>query len=347
MRVGFDCAPLTHPHSRGVARVTAELLAALERRAVLEVVRLTPAKGADLRAWRARELPARVARERLAGLHAFTSGFAWRGPGARVSTVHELPWRHGVQENADWRHRLWATLGAARARRVVVPSAHVAADLTRSSFVSAAKVRVVPWGVEARFAPVSPAGEVDERVLARYRLGEEPFVLAPGATRAKKNLPALLHGLAERRRRAEEPLRVVVTGAETPALRTALGLASKLGLARWVTTLDEVAEEDLPALYRLARAVPVLSLSEGFGLPVLEALASGTPVVVPRASAQAEVAGAAGIVVASESPAEVAAALERALRERASLRAAGLARARELTWDAAAERLEALWSELA
>jgi len=347
MRVGFDCAPLTHPHSLGVARVTTELLAALERRGVLTVVRLTPPKRAALGAWRARELPVRVARERLVGLHAFTSGYAWRGPGARVSTVHELPWRHGVQENAGWRHRLWASLGVARATRVVVPSLHVARDLARSPFVAQKKLCVVPWGVEARFAPESPAGEVDERVLARYRLGEEPFVLAPGATRAKKNLPALLHGLAERRRRQQEPLRVVVTGAETPALRTALGLASKLGLARWVTTLDEVAEEDLPALYRLARAVPVLSFSEGFGLPVLEALACGTPVVVPHASAQAEVAGPAGLVVASESPGEVAAALERALRERAALRALGLARARELTWDAAAERLEALWSALA
>ena len=347
MRVGFDCAPLTHPHSRGVARVCAALLAALERRAVLEVVRLTPTRGTELRTWRARELPTRAARERLHGLHAFTSGYAWRGPGKRVATVHELPWRHGVQENADWRHRLWATLGVARADRVVVPSAHVAADLARSPLVSRSKVRVVPWGVEACFAPESPPGEVDERVLARYRLGEEPFVFAPGATRAKKNLPALLHGLAERRRLGLEPLRLVVSGAETPALRTALGLASKLGLARWITTLDEVAEEDLPALYRLARAVPVLSLSEGFGLPVLEALASGTPPLVPPASAQAEVAGAAGLVLADCTPASVAQGLERALRERAQLRARGLARARELGWDAAAARVEALWSELA
>jgi len=347
MRVGFDCAPLTHPHSRGVARVAEALLATLERRGVLTPVRLVPGKGTDLRAWRTRELPARVAHERLAGLHSFTSGYAWRGAGARVATVHELPWRHAVAENADWRHRLWASLGAARAARVVVPSAHVAADLVRSPFVSARKVRVVPWGVDARFAGQSPADEVDERVLARYRLGEEPFVFAPGATRAKKNLPALLHGLAERRRVGLEPLRVVVTGAETPALRAALGLASRLGLARWVTTLDEVAEEDLPALYRLARAVPVLSLSEGFGLPVLEALACGTPVLVPSGSAQAEVAGPAGLVLQSSDPGAVAAALERALRERATLRPAGLARAGELTWDAAAQRIEALWSELA
>jgi glycosyltransferase involved in cell wall biosynthesis len=347
MRVGFDCAPLTHPHSRGVTRVAHELLAALEARGVLEVVRLVPPKGAALSAWRARELPAAVARERLVGLHSFTSGYALRGPGARVQTVHELPWRHGVRENAGWRHRLWAALGAARATRIVVPSEHVRADLARGLFVRAAKLRRVPWGVEARFCAEPPPMVVDETVLTRYRLGDDPFLLAPGATRAKKNLPALLYALAERKQRGLVPLRAVVTGAETSALRTALGLASKLGLGRWITTLDEVAEADLPSLYRLARAVPALARSEGFGLPVLEAMACGTPVIVPRASAQEEVAGNAGLAVNVDSPAELADALERALRARASFSELGLRRAREFSWDASAQRIEELWSELA
>jgi glycosyltransferase involved in cell wall biosynthesis len=310
------------------------------------VVRLTPPRGASLSAWRARELPAAVSRERLVGLHSFTSGYALGGPGARVQTIHELPWRHGVDENADLRHRLWASLGAARATRVVVPSAHVRADLVRGWCVRAARVRVVPWGVAPLFAPEPPPATLDEGVLGRYRLGEEPFVLAPGATRAKKNLPLLLAALAERRTLGLEPLRVVVTGGETAALRAALGLASKLGLARWVTTLDEIAEEDLPALYRLARAVPALSHSEGFGLTVLEALASGTPVVVPRASAQAEVAGTAGLVV-EPTPRAVAEALERALCERARWSSAGIARAQEFSWERSAEALEVLWRELA
>jgi glycosyltransferase involved in cell wall biosynthesis len=347
MRVGFDCAPLTHPHSRGVTRVARELLAALEARGVLEVVRLVPAKGATLSTWRARELPAAVSREKLAGLHSFTSGYALRGPGARVQTIHELPWRHGVAENAGWRHRLWATLGAARATRIVVPSEHVRADLARSPFVRAALLRLVPWGVEARFAPESPPMVIDESVLTRYRLGDDPFVFAPGATRAKKNLPALLNALAERKQRGLAPLRAVVTGAETSELRAALGLASKLALGRWITTLDEVAEEDLPSLYRLARAVPVLARSEGFGLPVLEAMACGTPVIVPRASAQAEVAGEAGLVADIDFPAALADALERALRERSRLAGPSVQRAREFTWDASAQRIEELWSELA
>jgi glycosyltransferase involved in cell wall biosynthesis len=165
--------------------------------------------------------------------------------------------------------------------------------------------------------------------------------------RPKKALAALLHGLAERVRRGATPLRVIVTGGDSPQLRLDRGLASRLGLARWVTTLDEVAEEDLPALYRLAWATVVLSRSEGFGLTVLESLACGTPAVVPRGGAQAEVAGAAAVVVDPRSPADVADGLERARGERGRLRALGLARAGELTWDKTAEKVERLWQELA
>jgi glycosyltransferase involved in cell wall biosynthesis len=347
MRVGFDVSALTRPHSRGVERVVRGLVEALERRPALEVLRLAPPEGSDLRRWRQRELPAAAARERLAGLHSFTSAFPWRGPGARVQTVHELPWRHDVRENAGLGHRLWASLGSARASRVVCPSEHVARDLARGPLVARAKIRVVPWGVDGSFRPEPPAGTVDESVLTRYRLGEEPFVLCPGAVRAKKNLAALLYGLAERLHRRQRALRVLVTGSDTPELRADLGLASRLGLARWVVTPGELAEADLPSFYRLASAVPVLSRSEGFGFPVLEAMACGAPVLVPRASAQAELAGEAGIVLDPGSPAAVADGLERALDERAWLRAAGAARARAFTWDAAAERVEVLWRELA
>jgi glycosyltransferase involved in cell wall biosynthesis len=112
-------------------------------------------------------------------------------------------------------------------------------------------------------------------------------------------------------------------------------------------TLDEVDEADLPSLYRLSSAVAVLSHSEGFGLPVLEALACGTPVLVPAAGAQAEVAGAAGIEVDARSPGSVADGLERALAERVERRRRGVERARAFGWDAAAEKVEALWRELA
>ncbi len=346
MKVGFDVSPLHRPFPPGVARAARGLVGALERRGKIEVVRLAPDAADDLRAWR-RGLPRAVEERSLAGLHSFTSAFPWRGPGRRVQTIHELPWKHGVAENAGLAHRLWAAFGPMLADAVVCPSEHVARQLRKRVLPGAAKVRVVPWGVGPPFAEEPPPDVVDEVVLERYRLSEDPIALCLGAVRPKKNLAALLHGLAELRKRNGPSLQAVVTGAETAQLRKDLGLASRLGLARWVQTVGTVDEADLPSLLRLASVVPVLSVSEGFGFPALEALACGTPALVARGSAQAEVAGEHGFEVDPADAGSVADGLERALREREELRYVLPERARELSWDACAEKVETLWEELA
>jgi len=157
----------------------------------------------------------------------------------------------------------------------------------------------------------------------------------------------VLHGLAALVARRGPRFQVVVTGPDTPDLRRDLGLAARLGLNRYVSTPGVLADDDLAALYRLATAVPVLSHSEGFGFPVLEAMASGTPVVVPRASAQAELAGDAGLVVDADDAEAVADALERAHAGREERRWTLVARAAEFSWERSAEAFERLWEELA
>src|SRR5688572_3229529 len=259
MRIGLDVSPLARPHPPGVARAAAGLARALEARGVLEVVRLAPEAGEDLRTWRHRRLAQRARELELDGLHATVSAFPLRAPCPRVQTVHELPWRHGVRENADVRHRLWAALGPLAAERVVCPSEHVARDLRRRLLPGAARVRVVPWGCGLPFAPEPAPGEIDETRLERYRLGEDPIALCVGAVREKKNLAAVLHGLAELVKRRGPRYQVVVTGPDTPDLRRDLGLAARLGLNRYVSTPGPVDEADLPALLRLSTVVPVLS----------------------------------------------------------------------------------------
>ena len=164
--------------------------------------------------------------------------------------------------------------------------------------------------------------------------------------RAKKNLQALLHGMAERVRRKEEPLQIVISGDDTPDLRRDLGLASKLGLSRWVTTAGSIEEQDLASLVRLSACVAVLSLSEGFGFPALEAAACGTPALVAADSAAAELLGEAGIAVDAADAGAVADGLQRAVEERRSLRPLLLQRAREYSWDACAQAVEDVWREL-
>lgn len=344
-RIGFDVAALHRPHPRGVVRVVSEVTGELERRGRIEVVRLAPEPRAGLLGWRQRELP-RLERDlELAGIHSFQSAFPVRGRGLRVQTVHELPWRRGVRENADLAHRLWAWLGPRRADRVLVPSEHVARDL-RGRRPGLGRIEVVPHGVGPPFGDEPPAGTLDEALFGRLGLPQRPLVVAPGATRPKKNLPALLHGVARLAGRGGPRLHVVVTGAPTATLRADLGLVSRLGLASHVSTPGELDDDDLAALYRLAVATAVLSLSEGFGLPVLESLACGTPVLVPRGSAQSEVAGEAGFAVDAGDPDSVAEALARAHDEREELRHALSDGVRDRTWSRTAERVEAVWERL-
>jgi glycosyltransferase involved in cell wall biosynthesis len=347
MRVGFDVSPLHRPHPRGLVRITRALVEALERRGRIEVVRLAPPDGARLTAWRQMELPRLARREKLAGIHSCVSAFPIRGSGRRVQTIHELPWRHGVRENADLRHRAWAALGPCRADAVVTATEFTRREISARLVLGRSKIRVVPWGVGPPFADEPELGCVDEVVLGRYRLPQSPLVLCLGAVRPKKNLAALVRGLAEHLRRGGDAVQLVVTGGDTPQLRKDLGLVARLGLSRFVSTPDSIDEADLPSLLRLASAVAVLSHSEGFGLPVLESLASATPVIVARASAMAEVAGDVGIAVDPYDPASVADGLGRALRERESLRGALAARAREFTWDRTAEKIEAIWESFA
>lgn len=319
-------------------------MAALEARGKVEVVRLAPTAGTDLRKWRRSELAQASRTMDLVGVHSFLSAFPWKGPGKRVQTLHELPWKHGVTENADWRHKLAARFGAAKADAVITATEFTARDIGRKKHGEGGNLFVVPWGVDDRFEDEPPPGVVDETLLPRYSLGEGAFVLALGATRAKKNLGAILAGLAHMKASAPK---LVVTGPDTQDLRRDLGLAQKLGVTRYVSTPGQLEEEHLPGLLRLASAVIVLSKSEGFGLPVLEALACGTPVIVPMESAQTEVAGPDAFRVNPDDPASVAAGLSEAIERREELRYVLADHARAFTWDRTAEGIEAVWEAIA
>jgi len=346
MRIGLDLSPLSHPHPPGIVRVVRELSQRLTERGRIEFLELRPEPGTDLRSWRQTELSKIITREGLAGIHSFVSAFPWRGPGLRVHTVHELPWRHGVEENSDWRHRFWASFGVRRADRTLSATAVVRDELAKNWLVPKEKLRVSPWGVGAPFGEYPPDGVIDEVVPGQLRLPEDPFFLAPGAVRAKKNLGALLEGFA-RIHASGIRAQLVITGPETADLRRDLGHVSRLGLSRWVSTPGELTDAELASLYRLSAGTCVLSNSEGFALPVAESLACGAPVVVAHGGSAAEVGGMVGIQVKPGDPDSVADGLREALEKRGELRVQALARGAEFTWDRSAREIEGVWEELA
>lgn len=324
LRIGLDLSPAAGHGSRGLARLAARLADEVQRRGRVDLVRLSPAAGRPVRLWRHLDLPRRAAETRVELLHSFTSAYALAAPCKRVQTVHELPWLHGERENAGLAHRFWAGAAARHADLVATATEMVAHELRSST--PGLRIAVVPWGVD----PAVPREA--QRVRA---LGLEPrrFVLVPGGARAKKRAAS---AVAAQLRLGPRGLPVVATGE--PDHQPPQGLR----------LLGAVADEDMEALLEHAACVVVPSMSEGYSLPVLEALARGTPVVVPRGSAQAEAAGAAGVVAASREPDDLAAACMRAFEERddPSARDARLARAAERSWTDAARRLEDAWLAL-
>jgi glycosyltransferase involved in cell wall biosynthesis len=254
-----------------------------------------------------------------------------------VVTVHDLAFlhdptqftRHGVRVM-----RRSLDVLRERAALVLTPSETTRADCEAAG-IDRARLRVVPWGVDS--TPAS-AGDV-ARVRARHRLPER-FVLFVGTIEPRKNLARLAQAVG----RLDENVPLVVAGAEgwghaLEAIDTSSGVD--------VRFLGFVDAADLAGLYAAATVFAYPSEREGFGLPVAEAMAQGTPVVTSDGTSTAEVAAGAGVLVDPFDVDAIAEGLARALADGGSLAETGRARAAELTWAAAADRTLAAYREVA
>ena len=262
---------------------------------------------------------------------------AW-GRFRRVVTIHDLNYRLVPEAHLGllrFGMRALVPLAARSANRIVVDAASTRGDLERLLKVPPGKIDVVPLGLGAeRRAPPMP----EEEVRARIDAGGRPIVLCAAAKRPHKNLARLIGAIAlitaERR-----PLLVLPgypTGHENELRRR----AQRLGVNADVRFLGWVDDGELEGLYAAARCFVLASLQEGFGLPVLEAMARGVPVACSGRGALAEVAGDAALRFDPESEPEIAAAIERLVGDDAEvkrLRAAGLAQAARFTWRATAD----------
>ena len=321
MKVGVDVSPLVQTRA-GTARHVNGLLGALAERAV--DVRPFSFGGASR--------AATVARDTwwyYAGLPRATRGLdvlhctTFRGP-LRASvpftvTLHDLGLVRHPELFPRW-HRLSGRAGIGRvaraADRVLAVSEFTKREAVELLRVPEERVTVIGNAVDAVFVPDGPAAEGD-------------YVLAVGTLEPRKNL----RRVAEAARRVGVELRVV--GAR--------GWGG-VGIPGW---LGEVSDDELAALYRGARVIAFPSLYEGFGIPVLEAMASGTPVVTSAGGATEEVAGGAAVLVDPLDVASIAAGIEQASARHDELRGLGLARAQTYSWNAVADAVEAVWRELA
>jgi glycosyltransferase involved in cell wall biosynthesis len=351
VRVGLSLLTLVPGRIGGSETYARELLRGLSRVGTLEYSVYTSTLGADLDVGLTVDVvPEYHAAQSDAGRLA-TMGYAAMRPAAirrrlaREDVVHfpltvpippGLPRQaitlHDVQHldlpamfpRAERTFRRFAYDRAARSAGAVIAISSFGRDrIVELLGVDAGRVHAIPLGVDHE----------------RFRPGpepREPFLLYPARLWPHKNHMRLLEAFATVRRDRPD-VRLVLTGGGLEQLPTRDG----------VEVLGNVAPEVLAELYRRASCLVFPSLYEGFGLPPLEAMASGCPVAASNVAAIPEICGDAAVLFDPLDPSAIAAGALEALERAVDLRSRGLARAREFTWDATARKHEALYRELA
>jgi len=360
LSVGMNLLFLT-PTAAGAGRYATELLPAL-----LEAepdIRLTGFVGADAPAglfeheWSRRiswtryptqtrlkthipaqmtAVPLAAARRKLDLLHSPANLGPLYTPGvAHVVTLLDVIWKH--QKDA-WEQGVVARgfgalsrLVARNADRVIAISESARRDIVETLDLDADKVDVAPLGVRGPDRPLPDAGDVRKRL----DLGDRPVVLAVAQKRPYKNLESLVRALQHL-----EAVALVLVGSSTPHEQELRELAAELGVTTRVRFLDWVPDDELEQLYRAASCFVLPSLIEGFGLPVLEAMARDVPVACSNRPALPEVVGDAALLFDPEDQAEVTAAIRRLIEDRAlanRLVERGRGRVELFTWRRTAE----------
>ena len=234
---------------------------------------------------------------------------------------------------------------AGEATRIIATSESTRRDMARHLRVDARKITVIPLGVSDDFHPRPP----EEVAAIRTRLGlEKDFLLSVGVVTRRKNTRRVIeafHAVSKGR-----DIQLVLAGRRGYGWQEELAPIEELGLKDKVRLLGYVADEDLPPLYSAARAVVFPSLYEGFGIPLVEAMACGTPVVTSNCSSLPEVAGDAALLVDPYDTEAIAEAARRLLDDEAlrqALRARGIERAKLFPWSRTARDTLQVYREVA
>jgi glycosyltransferase involved in cell wall biosynthesis len=249
-----------------------------------------------------------------------------------VVTVHDVSYARAPElfSRRDRRLLRFVRGSVRRAARVIAVSEFTRGDIVDEYGLDPAKVVAIPNGVSDSFKPLPDAGE---RVRERFGIAR-PYVLCVGALQPRKNVPLAIEAYARLMGRGTE-CELVVAGGDRGGRIDVLDAILRTRMTGRVHLVGHVEDEELPALYSAARALIFPSLYEGFGLPALEAMAAGTPVVASNTTGLAEAVGDAGLTVDPTSAEELSDALGRVLDDaelRATLIARGHARAAEFTW---------------
>jgi len=265
----------------------------------------------------------------------------WVHPRRSVVTVHDLGYIYYPQAHTLWARRYlqWSTAYNARsAAQVIADSQATKDDLVRHCGTPPEKVTVIYPGRDTTFAPVRDPACL-AAVRERYGIAA-PYVLYVGTLQPRKNLTGLLDAFASLLHQGRD-LYLAIAGKKGWLYEPLFARVRELGLEGRVHFTGYVPQEELPALLSGARLFVLPSLYEGFGLPILEAMACGTPVVCSAVASLPEVAGDAAILVSPHDTTQLVQALARVLDDdalRQQLVQKGLDRATRFSWEQCAQQ---------
>jgi glycosyltransferase involved in cell wall biosynthesis len=373
MRIGFDVTPLCVPHS-GVGTYTSSVLSHLQLLGdeLIPLYHRPPIYGyhfsgadSDMRPagykalnktmlnktiWMQCILPFQLARLGLNVSHFTNSVAPLFSSCPTVVTIHDMTlwmfpkYHYGLRLLSM---RPFVPLVARRAAAIIAVSKSTKQDIVRILGVPAEKVHVIYEAPSASFCPMDR--ERARRTLHNHWPVPERFVLYVGTIEPRKNLVRLLQAFAQLWHGGAVAHRLVIAGQRGWKEEPVFQSIERLGLQDAVVFLGYVPHEVLVALYNLATALVFPSLYEGFGLPVIEAMACGTPVVTSRNGSLDEVSGGAAEFIEPTSVESIATALRYVLNDtnrQEELRQQGFAHASQYTWESTAKQTQNLYRQV-
>ena len=266
-----------------------------------------------------------------------------------VTTIHDLAFEHLPEtftRRGKAQLRLTVRRTARQAAQILTVSEFSRQDIINTYRLPPDRITVTHNGCEAQFTPQPASDREAETIRQKFGITRD-YLLAVGSVQPRKNLVRLLRAYAMvREQQPNFQLQLVIVGRQLWLYREVLREIKQQNFAADVIVTGYAIDEDLPALYRSAVALVYPSLFEGFGLPPLEAMACGTPVITSASSSLPEVVGNAALLVNPYEEADLAQAIWKLANDvtlRAQLRQAGIQQARQFTWRAAAEKTLAIY----